>query len=108
MARRPRIQRSEACYHVIARGIERRALFSGKRDYEHFLELLGRFCERYACNISAYVLMPNHFHLFVQTMEVNLSGAVQSTKAKGSKAKGSGLKTQNWSSPQVIKEINPG
>ena len=77
MARPPRIQQAGAWYHVIARGIERRALFSRNRDYIHFLELVGRFSERYACNISAYVLMPNHFHLFVQTMEGNLSRAVQ-------------------------------
>ena len=61
---------------MVARGIERRKLFTRDRDYEHFLELLGRFAARYACNISAYALMPNHFHLFVQTMEGNLSRAV--------------------------------
>ena len=61
----------------MARGIEKQALFSGERDYQHFLELLERFCERYACHIAVYALMPNHFHLFVQTMEGNLSRAVQ-------------------------------
>jgi REP element-mobilizing transposase RayT len=77
MARPPRILQAHTWYHVIARGIDRRELFRHDRDHEHYLELLGRFAERFGCNISAYVLMPNHFHLFLETMEPNLSRAVQ-------------------------------
>ena len=33
--------------------------------------------ERFACNVSAYALMSNHFHLFLQTLEPNLSRVMQ-------------------------------
>ena len=46
-----------------ARGIERRAIFRQDRDREHFLKLLERLSDRFACHLSAYVLMENHFHL---------------------------------------------
>ena len=77
MARRPRIQYAGAWYHVTARGIERRVIFRADWDRLHFLELLERLSRRFACNIVAYVLMENHFHLFLQTREANLSRAIQ-------------------------------
>ena len=48
MARPLRIDVKDGWYHVSARGIERREIFDGGRDNEHFLELLGR---RY-CGLS--------------------------------------------------------
>jgi putative transposase len=77
MARPPRLQIAGAWHHIIARGIERSSVFKQDRDREHFLELLEVMAARFACNLSAYVLMENHFHLFLQTLEPNLSRAVQ-------------------------------
>ena len=77
MARPPRLQIPGAWYHVVARGMERGDIFKGDRDRKHFLELVEALSERFACNVSAFVLMQNHFHLFLQTLEPNLSRAVQ-------------------------------
>ena len=57
MARPLRIEYEGAFYHITARGNEKGAIFKEKRDYERFLDLLGRMHERYGILIHAYVLM---------------------------------------------------
>jgi REP element-mobilizing transposase RayT len=64
-------------YHVLSRGNERRNIFYNRGDYSRFLETLGRMVERYQVEVHGYVLMPNHFHLLVRTLQANLSRAVQ-------------------------------
>jgi REP-associated tyrosine transposase len=73
MSRPLRIEYPNACYHVINRGDNRRLGFSGPEDYTLFLEKLGSFSEIYKIKVRAYCLMPNHFHLYIQTPEGNLS-----------------------------------
>jgi putative transposase len=73
MARKVRIEFPGAIYHVIARGNERVKIFHEAEDYELFLGTLNAGLERFAVNVHAYCLMPNHFHLAVQTPEGNLS-----------------------------------
>ena len=68
---------ADGWYHVFARGNERREIFGGERDREHFLELLGALSERYRLRLHAYALMENHYHAVVQTPEANLSAAMQ-------------------------------
>ena len=77
MARPPRIERSGAWYHLTSRGIERRRIFTNKRDHAHFLELLPELVERFGVQLHAYVLMPNHYHLLLETPRPNLSLAMQ-------------------------------
>jgi putative transposase len=38
-------------------------VFHGDEDYEAFVDLLDRACERLPMRVLAYCLMPNHFHL---------------------------------------------
>ncbi len=77
MARPLRLERPGGRYHVTARGNERQALFREAADRCHFLELLGEMGERFGTRIHAYVLMPNHYHLLVETPEANLGRAMQ-------------------------------
>ncbi|NIQ37089.1 MAG: hypothetical protein GTN81_00640 [Proteobacteria bacterium] len=72
MARPLRIEYQGAFYHITARGNEKRAIFRENRDYDRFLILLGRMHERYGIQIHAYVLMPNHYHLLMETPQGNL------------------------------------
>ena len=55
------------------RGIERRTIFDGRREYEYFLERLGEVHERYRFRIHAYCLLVNPWHAIIQTPEANLS-----------------------------------
>ena len=73
MARMLRLEYEGACYHVINRGNHRRRLFDGKGAAEAFELILGETAERFGWRIHAYVIMNNHFHLAVETMQPNLS-----------------------------------
>ena len=72
-----RIQRASAWYHVTARGNERRSLYHDDRDRRHFCELLPEAVGRFRLALHSYVLMNNHFHLLLETLEPNLGAAMQ-------------------------------
>ncbi|MEY2408927.1 MAG: REP-associated tyrosine transposase, partial [Verrucomicrobiota bacterium] len=72
MARRLRLQFPGALYHVLSRGDRRERIFSDDQDRERFLETLGEACKKTGWQIHAFVLMPNHFHLVIETPEPNL------------------------------------
>jgi REP element-mobilizing transposase RayT len=61
MGRPWRIEYPGALYHVLSRGNERREIFFGGADRYMFLDILGEMSGRFAVEIFAYVLMPNHF-----------------------------------------------
>jgi len=73
MARAWRIQYEDAVYHVISRGNHSQNIFFDDRDRSDFLNLLGRFAERFHIDIFAFCLMSNHYHLFLRTPEANLA-----------------------------------
>ena len=75
MARPLRIEVPGGRYHVTARGNERRDIFHDDRDRAHFLALLAELPARLGVAVHAYVLMPNHFHLLLETPEANVSRA---------------------------------
>jgi len=55
------------------RGIDRRELFWDDKDRAWFLECLATGVERCQPRVHLYCLMPNHFHLLVETPLGNLS-----------------------------------
>jgi REP element-mobilizing transposase RayT len=75
MARPIRVEFPGAVYHVMARGNERRAVFRDDRDRSRFLDTLAEMVERFGARVHAYCLMPNHYHLIVETPRANLSQA---------------------------------
>lgn len=77
MARPLRIEYPGACYHVTARGNERRAIFRSDCDRVRLIELLGECAGRFSLRLQAYVLMSNHYHLLLETPKGNLSRAMQ-------------------------------
>jgi len=77
MARPLRIQYPGAVYHVTSRGNERRRIVRDDADCHKRLDWLRRTVETYGWRLHAFVLMPNHDHLFVETPEANLSAGMQ-------------------------------
>lgn len=77
MARPLRLQFPGATYHVFSRGNNRSRIYRTDYDRRKFIDLLGRLREKFAIKIYAYCLMPNHFHLLLETPLPNLSKAVQ-------------------------------
>ena len=76
MARPLRIEFPGALYHVMSRGNERRRIARDDVDRHKRLEWLRRTVEAFGWRLHAFVLMPNHEHLFVQTPEANLSAGM--------------------------------
>src|SRR5438132_2039698 len=66
-----------AWYHVMARGIERWTIYSDEGYYRKFEELLANLPERFGVRMHTYVLMPNHYHLQIETPRLNLSEAIK-------------------------------
>jgi REP element-mobilizing transposase RayT len=72
MARKRRLQYPFAIYHVMNRGDRREVIFLDDADRELFLETLGQTCAKTDWQVHAYCLMPNHFHLVLETPGANL------------------------------------
>ncbi len=77
MARPLRVEFDGAYYHVMNRALERHRIFESERDHEYFLTLLSDITERWDVKIFAYCLMGNHYHLFVQTPQGNISRVIR-------------------------------
>lgn len=77
MPRPWRIQFPGAKYHVSSRGNGRSRIFLCDGDYLRFLDQLAAALEADEVLLHAYCLMPNHFHLQVETRRGNLSRFMQ-------------------------------
>lgn len=77
MSRPLRIEYPNAWYHVMNRGRRGEEIFSCKKDYEVFINLLKETAELWNVKVTAYCLMPNHYHILLQTPEANLSRAMR-------------------------------
>ncbi|MGB8356420.1 MAG: transposase [Chthoniobacteraceae bacterium] len=76
MARLPRVEFEGAIYHVTARGNERQLIYRSDADRRIFLDTLEKMRERFGVILHCYCLMPNHFHLVMETPAGNLSRAM--------------------------------
>ena len=77
MSRPLRLEFSGALWHVTARGNERKAIYRDYEDRRDWLELLGTVVGDWNWKLHAYVLMPNHFHLLVETPDMTLSDGMR-------------------------------
>jgi len=72
MARKLRVEYPGAIYHVMNRGDRREEVFRDDEDRQRFLITLGEACAKTGWQVHALCLMPNHFHLVVETPQSNL------------------------------------
>ena len=77
MPRQLRIEYPGACYHVMARGDRREAIFGDDVDREGFVSALGEVCARTGWRLHAWVLMSNHYHALLETPQPNLVAGMQ-------------------------------
>src|SRR3954452_22518160 len=63
----------QGVYHVTSRGVARGVIARDDEDRLHFLTLLAREVRRESWSVHAFCLMPNHYHLLVQTELASLS-----------------------------------
>ena len=77
MSRPLRIAYPNAWYHVMNRGRRGETVFWDPLDYQAFVDLLQETSEAWNIRISAYCLIPNHYHLLIQTPVANISRAMR-------------------------------
>jgi putative transposase len=67
-------------YHVYNRGAHRLNIFRSDFQYRYCLDLLKKYRTQYQIDISAYCLMPNHFHFLLRQQEGgSISRFIQTT-----------------------------
>ena len=54
-------------YHLYNRGNRKEKIFLDQEDYERFLSSMYRFINDYNLIIYSYCLMPNHFHILINS-----------------------------------------
>jgi len=77
MARPLRLNIEGGWYHVTTRGTERKVVYKDDECRLCYIGLLEELVARFNVKIHAYVLMPNHTHLVLETPTANLSVAMQ-------------------------------
>lgn len=75
MPRRARqhIIASDTLYHIVSRGNNQRRIFRSTRDYKKFLEILKEVKEQFPFYLYSYTLLPNHYHLEIETQDIPIS-----------------------------------
>ena len=85
MPRGPRLDAPGVLHHVMARGIEGRALFRDDRDRAEFVRRLADLAEVEAFQVYARAFLPNQVHLLVRTGRRPLAHAMRRLLAFRSK-----------------------
>jgi len=73
MPRQARLDAPGVLQHVMARGIERRKIFTDNKDRASFLERFAVILEETQTQCYAWAFIPNHFHLLLRTGPTTLS-----------------------------------
>src|SRR5437899_12395233 len=81
MPRKLRIQYPGAMYHVMSRGDRREKIFLDDIDRQDFIKTLAEACQKTGWQVHAYCLMPNHYHVALETPEPNLVAGMPGCKA---------------------------
>ena len=69
MPRPKRADEAGSIYHALNRGNGRRDIFRKPSDFDAFECILKQGIERFPCEILAYQLMPNHWHMVLRPSE---------------------------------------
>jgi putative transposase len=77
MPRQARIDLPGSLHHIICRGIECRDIFADDADRENFLSRLVEVTTITSTRCYAWALIPNHFHLLLETGLIPLSTLMQ-------------------------------
>jgi REP element-mobilizing transposase RayT len=75
MPRKPRKEMiiNKGVYHIVCRGNNQRRIFRSSRDYKKFLQILKEAKKKYPFYLYSYNLLPNHYHLEIETIEISIS-----------------------------------
>jgi putative transposase len=77
MTRPLRLEHAGALYHVTTRGDRRQPIFRDEIDRLAWIDVLEATCERHHLVVHSDCQMGNHYHLMLETVELNLSQAMR-------------------------------
>lgn len=77
MSRFPRIEYEGAWYHVWNHGISCQPVLETSEQRELFFKLFGDVSRMFNCEIHAYILTDNCYHLLIHTLNANISVIMQ-------------------------------
>lgn len=77
MARGPRVTFPHAVFHVINRFVDRHPFFRKDQDYRNFLDIYFDEARTFGIWSYAYDLLPNHFHVVLETPSGEISKFLQ-------------------------------
>jgi putative transposase len=86
MARPLRLELPGAAYHVTSLGNGGQLVFRNPEDSELFLEILGEVCARFDWRCLAYCLLPDRYHLVVETRRATLSRGMRQLNGRYTQA----------------------
>jgi putative transposase len=72
-----RIEVAGEFHHVMSRGNQRDPIFLDALDYVDFLRRTSKVVERFGWLCHGFCLMPNHYHLLIETPEPNRAAGMQ-------------------------------
>ena len=81
LPRKKRIWYPGAAYHVMSRGNRRTAIYKDEADYCHFLDIIKMTMKEYAFRVHSICMMTNHFHMEIETADVELWWIMQKIKS---------------------------
>lgn len=94
MARKPRIHFAGALYHVMVRGNRGQVIFPTRNDFSLYLKFLKEYKAKLNFHLYAFVLMPTHGHLLIETEDVPLSHLMH--RLQGRYTQNYNLKHKTW------------
>ncbi len=72
MARQARIVIENTAHHITQRGNRGEFIFFKKADYQTYIDILTKSCERFNVLLYSYCLLPNQIHLLAEPKEAEL------------------------------------
>ena len=67
MPRQARLILDNVCYHIMARGNQKKRKFLDETDHRAYLRLISKYKERYGFKIYGWCLMDNHVHMIIES-----------------------------------------
>ncbi len=77
MTRPPRIDHPGARHHIYNRGARKEPIYPDERGFDAFKREMAELPARFGVRIHGYVLMPNHFHIMLESVRGNVGRAMQ-------------------------------
>ncbi len=76
MARPLRPQIAGGLYHIMCRGNHRAPIYIDTRDGQMFISILADVIKRHSWYCHSYCLMPNHYHLLIETPNADIASGM--------------------------------